>query len=216
MRKLARALAPALAARSAGILPALLLLAWLAGTAYAAAADLADGRLALPAGLRLGMTPEAVAAALATRPDATPATTTIRRPGAEEGQSYVQRVFHDLPGGRTLEVAFSDPAAGNRAVEITLADPQAEEAAAVRAEAERLYGPPAAVLPIADGRGFIAAWNGTAETEGAIRPQPGADSTLRLEFAPGPGSNLRLTGITGPDPAEAPAAAEHPAATPGR
>ena len=208
MRDISRTIThiPAGVARAARALPALLLLAWLASTACAGADPANGARLALP-GVRLGMTPEAVGAALALHPDAMPATTIRRpdrRPGAE-GQSYVQRVFHDLRDGRTLQVAFSDPAAGNRAVEVTLSDPQAEDAGALRAEAERLYGPPAAVLPIAEGRGFIAAWNGTAETEGAIRPLPGAASTLRLEFAPGPGSNLRLTSHAAPDAADSPA-----------
>lgn len=209
MRGISRAVTaiPAGVARAARALPALLLLAWLASAACAGADPVGGSRLALPGSLRLGMTPEAVGASLAAHPDAMPATTIRRpdrRPGAE-GQGYVQRVFHDLRDGRTLQIVFSDPAAGNRAVEVTLSDPQAEDAGAVRAEAERLYGPPAAVLPIAEGRGFIAAWNGTAETEGAIRPLPGAASTLRLEFAPGPGSNLRLTSHAAPDAADTPA-----------
>jgi hypothetical protein len=203
--------------RALAVLSALLLLAWLTGAARAGTDPADAGRLVLP-GVRLGMTPEAVGAALAARSGATP-TATIRRPDGRpgpDGRTYVQRVFHELRDGRGLQVVFSDPASGNRAVEITLVDPRAEGAAALRAEAERLYGPPAAVLPIAGGDGFIAAWEGTAETEGAIRPLPGATASLRLEFAPGPGSNLRLTSNAGPDPANTPPAAEPPPGSPGR
>jgi hypothetical protein len=194
----------------------MLALAWLACTSCAGAEPLNATQLDL-AGVQLDMTPETVSVALARQSGATPAII-IRRPDSrreQAGQTYVQRSIQDLRDGRNLQVVFSDPASGNRAVEITLADPHAQDITAVRAEAERLYGPPAAMLPIDQGRGFIAAWNGTAETQGTIRPLPGAAATLRLEFAPGPGSNLRLTGHTEISPVESPASARRPAQPPG-